>query len=83
MEEIRDISIGTSLIREIRLVSNRSSFKYPATFLPQGVPTPFLPCTAVTELPTESFQANGARAYRVGNELIDSPLQHDACLITA
>lgn len=66
------------------LVSNRSTFKFPsAIFTARGSSTPFLPCTDVTELPTESFQANGARAYHVGNELIDSPLQHDACLITA
>lgn len=77
MEQIRRVSLGdwTRLESIIVQISLR-------IFIARGFHT-FLPCTAVTELPTESFQANGARAYHVGNELIDSPLQHDACLITA
>lgn len=58
---VADIYFGRVLFG-IGLVSNRSTFKYPSTFLPPGVPTPFLPCTATTELPTESFQANRARS---------------------
>lgn len=70
----------------IGLVSNRSTFKYPSTFLPPGgggVPHLFYRAQLRQSYRPNPFRPTEHGTHHVENELIDSPLQHDACLITA